>query len=351
MAKQKAIIHPTFDALAIGGLSIVFLVALLLFDPGWAQDDIAQKFVILSALFNWPHFMATYNLMYRSPETVKRYPSAAIWIPLALLVTTVVAVLAATLKGFEGSLDFLTYMAGGYLAWHYTGQTWGMMASFSFIDGTPFEDHERTWIRTGLRVLLAWHLVWFLHTVSWDGVRLGTTATYHEVYKWATIVMLPLGAIIGLVGLWKWNQRIERRPPPRVIVPFFAINLWYITMSLNPLAIFWVQIAHSLQYMIFPLRVEINRGAAKNSSALRSLVIFVMAVLGLGLAVFVALPWVIELGLGSLGRQEAEILVTLGFVKLGIGAFINIHHYFADGVLWKISNPAVKKELFAHLKR
>jgi hypothetical protein len=29
--------------------------------------------------------------------------------------------------------------------------------------------------------------------------------------------------------------------------------------------------------------------------------------------------------------------------------FINIHHYFTDGVAWKLSNPAVRKELFAHV--
>jgi hypothetical protein len=31
--------------------------------------------------------------------------------------------------------------------------------------------------------------------------------------------------------------------------------------------------------------------------------------------------------------------------------FINIHHYFTDGVVWKISNPEVRKELFAHVPR
>ena len=29
--------------------------------------------------------------------------------------------------------------------------------------------------------------------------------------------------------------------------------------------------------------------------------------------------------------------------------FINIHHYFTDGVAWKISNPEVRRELFAHV--
>jgi hypothetical protein len=31
--------------------------------------------------------------------------------------------------------------------------------------------------------------------------------------------------------------------------------------------------------------------------------------------------------------------------------FVNIHHYFTDGVIWKISNPEVRKELFAHVPR
>ena len=29
--------------------------------------------------------------------------------------------------------------------------------------------------------------------------------------------------------------------------------------------------------------------------------------------------------------------------------FINIHHYFTDGVIWKISNPEVRRDLFAHV--
>jgi hypothetical protein len=29
--------------------------------------------------------------------------------------------------------------------------------------------------------------------------------------------------------------------------------------------------------------------------------------------------------------------------------FLNIHHYFTDGVIWKISNPDVRKQLFAHV--
>jgi hypothetical protein len=37
-------------------------------------------------------------------------------------------------------------------------------------------------------------------------------------------------------------------------------------------------------------------------------------------------------------------------VPVLILTFINIHHYFTDGVIWKFSNPVVRKELFAHVE-
>ena len=43
------------------------------------------------------------------------------------------------------------------------------------------------------------------------------------------------------------------------------------------------------------------------------------------------------------GRERSVVPVL-------ILTFINIHHYFTDGVIWKISNPEVRKELFAHVE-
>jgi hypothetical protein len=37
-------------------------------------------------------------------------------------------------------------------------------------------------------------------------------------------------------------------------------------------------------------------------------------------------------------------------VGFAISAFFNIHHYFTDGVVWKLRNPAVREDLFGHLK-
>jgi hypothetical protein len=34
-----------------------------------------------------------------------------------------------------------------------------------------------------------------------------------------------------------------------------------------------------------------------------------------------------------------------------VGAFLGLHHYITDGVLWKLRNPDVRRQLFAHLPR
>lgn len=339
--KTNSIIHPVVDTLAIGGLSIAFLVFLMLFEPPWNTGKLAEEFIVLTALFNWPHFMATYGLMYKSETTVKQYPWASMWIPLALGVATAAAVTAQVVVGYEGSLKMLTFMAGAYLAWHYTGQAWGMMASFSFLDGAPIKG-ERPWIRTGLRILLAWHVIWFLHAVDFEGTRFADSSVYLTIYHYATYTLIPLGALVGGIGLYRYWKRIERTPPPRVLIPFLSIVLWYVMMAINPLAIFWVQISHAIQYLIFPVRVEMNRGAKREKSTLRSGVLFAMVILGLGVATFELLPRLIDF---------AVPVAVLAAVKLGVGNFINIHHFFADGVIWKISNPAVRKELFAHVER
>ena len=339
----KSIIHPVVDTLAIGALSIGFLIFLLLFEPEWADSPkLAERFIVLTALLNWPHFMATYALMYRSSDTIERYPMASKVMPLAIAAACTAAVVAQVVVGYEGSLKLLTWMAGGYLAWHYTGQTWGMMASFSHLDGAGFQDGERKLIRTGLRVLLLWHLIWFFGTVDFGGDSLRHDADFLMVYSVATYLLIPVGSILGGVGLWRYRQRIDRIPSPRVLVPFLAIVLWYVAMAINPVAIFWVQLSHALQYLLFPMRVEINRGAKKKKNPYFAAGMFVMIVLGLGVALFEFFPRLLT---------WAIPVASLAAVKLGIGVFINIHHYFADGVIWKISNPAVRNELFAHLKK
>ena len=118
-------------------------------------------------------------------------------------------------------------------------------------------------------------------------------------------------------------------------------------------ALFTVQIAHALQYLIFPVRVEVNRTQRSTPGGTpppRELVAMHMAVYLIALLVG-SIVAAIALPLGAmavvtswLGSRPGEVVV------FAISAFFNIHHYFTDGVVWKLRNPAVREDLFGHLK-
>jgi hypothetical protein len=120
-------------------------------------------------------------------------------------------------------------------------------------------------------------------------------------------------------------------------------------MARDPKALFWIQIAHAIQYLAFPIRVEINRTKA---TATRSAARFAghMVLYGAGLlAVSSVLSMIVPgAAMSVVGNAFGEEPGKAAPVLLLM--FINIHHYFTDGVIWKISNPEVRKELFAHIQ-
>jgi hypothetical protein len=137
-------------------------------------------------------------------------------------------------------------------------------------------------------------------------------------------------------------------PPARALVAWLAIFVWYAVMARDPRAIFWIQIAHALQYLAFPIRVEINRSAASPRSSTARLVFHMafygVALLALSYVVAQVVPGTAMSVVGDVfGEEPGRVAPML------ILMFINIHHYFTDGVIWHISNPEVRRELFAHV--
>jgi hypothetical protein len=160
---------------------------------------------------------------------------------------------------------------------------------------------------------------------------------------------VPVAALVlGGVGLAKMRRRTGKLPPARALVAWAAIFVWYAVMARDPRAIFWIQIAHALQYLAFPIRVEINRTSAAPARSAGRLAAH-MAFYGVGLLaasylVAQVVPATAMSIVGNVfGEQPGRVAPIL------ILMFINIHHYFTDGVIWHISNPEVRKELFAHV--
>jgi hypothetical protein len=145
----------------------------------------------------------------------------------------------------------------------------------------------------------------------------------------------------GLFCFHRIGRRIGRRIPAKVVMPYVALHVWYGFLYLFPQALFWVQIFHALQYLPFPLRVELNRAlhAGESRRALGNSLIYLGALAFTSALLFGLVPWISKANGG--GAYS---------VWVGIASVINIHHYFIDGCIWHISNPVVSKELFSHTR-
>jgi hypothetical protein len=339
--RQPSVLSPVIDFLCVGGLSLIVLLPLLVSGRSDLVIIGAGAQAWLATAVNMPHFMASYRLVYRSRDTILRHKWASIYIPAILFVYTCVAVWEAQYSTVL--VVILVSVSSAYLAWHYTGQVWGMMASYAYLDGRSFEKNERFLIRTGLRILLAWHVTWFLYT------QLRDPTMVRPLYVLVSAGTLA-AFVLGVIGLAKMRRRTGRFPPARALVAWLAIFVWYAVMARDPKAIFWIQIAHALQYLAFPIRVELNRTLASSARSAGRVALH-MALYGAALLAVSYLVTQIVPGramdavAGMFGEDPGRVVPVL------ILLFINIHHYFTDGVIWKISNPEVRKELFAHVPR
>jgi hypothetical protein len=335
--RGASIFNPVLDFFLVGGLSIIVFVPLLLSGRADLLFVGAGAQALIATAINMPHFMASYRLVYSSRDMILRHKWASIYVPAILIAYIALALWDA--QHSPALVIVLVAVASGYLAWHYTGQVWGMMASFAYLGGTRFEAVERFLIRTSLRVLLAWQVTWFLYT------QLRNAELVRPLY-----VLISAGTLVafvlGGIGILLVRRRTGRLPPVRALVAWLAIFVWYAAMARDPRALFWVQIAHALQYLAFPVRVEMNRTARAASP--RRLALHMVGYGAILLAVSVVVAQFVPMSamsvIGNVFGEDpgraAPILLLM---------FINIHHYFTDGVIWKISNPDVRRDLFAHV--
>jgi hypothetical protein len=325
--------------------------------------------LIATALVNWPHFMASYRLLYGSPETRRRYTWASLILPAMLVVYCLAAIVVPRISA-GGVVDVGMVDAGAgslpsaapaaralvdptmlralfivnlfYLAWHYTGQGWGMCASFAYLQGLRLETRERHLVRIGFRALLIVHVVAVL--AGLEELSPEIRDAVKRVQPWtlaAAALTIPLG-LAGFAFAWRRTGQV---PWVRTVVPWGSMYVWYAMLPIVPESFIWLQLAHALQYLEFPLRVELNRRERRTTPrpALKLpragyVGLYYGALVAAGLLVF-ASPFLLERG------SDGVALAGL------IAAAVNVHHYFVDGCIWKISNPAVRGELFAHVAK
>lgn len=337
-----------------GGISVLWMGVLLVVywwrgDQSSSVTDAISQAIVLQALVNWPHFMGAYGLLYQPIANIKKYPFATVYVPIVLLLSLglALATVPHQQSAWEVNQDIaygIWLVAAFYLAWHYTGQAWGMMATFSRLSGLQMSHWQRLLLRSGLRLLLVWHVVWGAQDLPPEW--LGGVSAYIPLLLQVMTGLCVVAFMLGL-GVWVFIRKHSGYwPDKRILVAWLAIYMWYWVLLLMPDAYIWVQLSHALQYLAFPLRMQVNQVAAIRKvspvKAARHL-----AWLGAGVKYYALL---VLLGLLLFYVPMLFFPTTQQYgLAVVLASLISIHHYFVDGCIWKVSHPEVRRALFSHL--
>lgn len=360
IGSEKALITPRIDAVCGGGLSLAIAIVVILYgsisSSGMETILIAVgAYLFTDLLINFPHFMASYRVLYSRTANFRQHPIVTIVAPiLAIGFLAYVGVWCFSEQpATEGSkpanqlsaMIVLNWLAPVLLGWHYVGQSWGATACFAYLSGFKMSTTQRRLIRCGFHALFAYHVTWAVETMgllqSWF------PQNDAGVYLMKSLMHVCRGSVLicFCLGLWGFRtMSIEqgRRVPAKVWLPWIATFSWYVMVDVYPKSFFLLQIFHALQYLMFPARVEINEHTKQGSVALH-MIIYYVALVVIGYVVFEwtkILEWM----------MTPEVPSRFLFLGTATMMMVNIHHYFTDAVIWKIRDPVVRRSVFGHLE-
>jgi hypothetical protein len=341
--------------------SLVGGLTLLLFPLAWcgralvgADDaELAIGFLTFHAayLINDPHFAVTYLLFYRNvkerafgrafstPQRL-RYLIAGAVVPFGLAAWAITALATGSARALGLLFELMFLLVG----WHYVKQGFGVLSVLSARRGVAFDLVERRVILA--HCFAAWAHAWAnpasqSKLVEEKGVVY--TALAHprgvEAFTFALFSLSTLA--LGAVLFRKWRR--EGRLPPLGALGGFLITVWLWTVytSVEPLMVYVIPALHSLQYLYFVWLLKRNEARAEEGPpdfgrpvAVR-LGLTALSALALGFVLFHGAPELLDARVG-----EGVLGPTPYFACLF--AFVNIHHYFMDHVIWRRENPELR---------
>lgn len=329
------------DYAMIGGVSILTFVLLKVFHSGARTELIWTIAAALSWVVNWPHFSATSYRLYHSGANIRQYPITALVVPLLIAM--------AVLGSFASPLGVAPWLVKVFMIWspyHFSGQSVGISLIYA----------RRAGFTVGRRERLA--LSGFIFSTFLVQSAMAEAGQADTMFYSVSVPLLGLpGWVPALLRIWmcicgaallffvvRWSVRNKRVLPPIVLLPAAAQFVWFVLGS--RLASFneFVPFFHALQYMLVAWLMQLkekldSRGLEPSQRYVlsESARWGILNVAG-GAFLFWLLPRVAEYSGFALPFATAVIL-----------AAVQIHHFFVDGVIWKLKNPRVSSPLLANV--
>jgi hypothetical protein len=348
------------ELLLVGGLTPVVFALSWLLRRGLGLDmaELAVGFTMFHAAFviNDPHFSVTYLLFYRDararalggafePAQRARYVLAGFVVPLGLAAWAItgLATRSAVTLGWMIQLMFLL------VGWHYVKQGFGVMVVLAARRGVTFRPRERLAILA--HCYAGWAHAWASHAtpgreVEEKGVVYTTLALPQGLDRVTRVVLVAtvVALVVTLGRKWRREGRLPLVAPLTALL--CSVWAWSIYSGVDPLVRYVIPALHSVQYLYFVWLLEGNLAREREgppwfeASARVRLGILAASALGLGWLLFHGAPWALDDGLVPPRARASALGATPYFAILY--AFVNIHHYFMDHVIWRRENPLTR---------
>ncbi len=342
-ARSPYFVSAPVDFLCIGGFSILLFLAMLPFSvprTSWVIHTAA----ILTWLCNWPHFAATNVRLYHTRENIAQYPVTALAIP--------VLVTAAAVWALADPVRVAPLLVKLFLFWssyHYSGQSLGISLAYAKRSGVAIGQAERF-------ALSGFIFGTFLYSIARSEVGckewppnsyFGVTIPVLHLPLWVATVagmglILCAAALVVLVVRWSvLNRRIF---PLIVLLPAAAQFVWFLLGWRVPGFNEFVPFFHGTQYLLIAwamqLKEKMDLGQVLPSSRYVALETgrWGMTIFLLGAFLFWVLP-----------RVAASAGHPLSLAEPVVIAAVQIHHFFVDGVIWKLRNPKIGSALLVNI--
>ena len=342
MERRPYFVNLPVDVAMMGGLSLALYAVLWVIGARSRTSDVITLGATLVWVINYPHFSATSHRLYGSRDHIRQYPLTACVVPVLLLVGAIVSL--------RSPLGVAPYFVKFFQIWspyHFSGQTFGLAMLYARripYQLSPVDRRLLRWFIYSTYLSLVATIETGIRQYQFYGVTFPTVGLPGWVAHVAWYAMLGLGALV-VIRLMVIPATRRTGPPWMVLLPAATQFVWFGLGQQLPSFAEFIPAFHSLQYLLVAwsvqLKTQLDESGHRGSRGFvvdASVRWLATNILG-GVALFWGLPHAAT----ALGGFDINLTTAVFF------AAIQIHHFFVDGVIWKLKNPRVLSPLLVNL--
>lgn len=334
--KSIYFVGPWVDGFFIGFVSILLFLYCKFIHVGalYTERELAVSIACAWAL-NWPHIFATNYRLYQSPESRSKYSFTAFFLPLLMI--------AIVFACFYSPEKFAPYFIKVLFIWspfHFSGQTIGITLLYLKRAGIQLKKWER------LGVFAFAYCAFLTQTTAietYTGVVLFSSIPYPllGLPKWVPTFFNTGTHIIAAFLIFtaiKYKLREKKNIPWIVALPLLVQYLWFVYAADLVAFQLFISSLHGLQYLLIAWCVQMHLVAKPPEKMFRKSIEWGGINFVGGLSLFFLIPLFVSKFGWDLNFSNAIFL-----------AVFQTHHFFVDGVIWKLRDKFVANPLMADL--